>query len=648
VSRSTEPIRPRNGHTLIVGIVARISGCRNQKELSLEDQVDHAKQVVAELYDGPVEYRVVATKGKGERLDRPELAELEAMIRSGELDLLIAEDIGRIVRGTEASWLCGIAVDHGTRVIAPNDCIDTLEEAWEEDVISACRDHVGHNSHTSKRLKQKLMNRFKLGRGAAACPIYGYIVPEGAKSYDQWQRDPAATEVYRAWFLRLNDDPNCSAVADILNDQNIPTGPHARRPTWDGKMVRRLTRNPLLKGMPGRGFKHTVKHHESGHRVSVHNPSGPTFRECPQLAHVDPELFDEVNRRLTHANQGFGRKPINGADPLLGRPKRRTRFPGQHARCWYCGRIYVWGGNGVTENLMCAGSREWKCWNSIGFCGERAAIAVAQELRSELERLEGFDAQFRSLVEEAGRQSNGADRQAELERRMGALATQKTNFANAIARSGPEPMFEEMLAKLKTEEKQLARERSELERLRAGKLVLPVSVAQLRQEFEDKFRDLALDSPEFGALLQQVVPEFQVYLVRLCDGGHFLPRVRATLSLAGLVPDARHAAAVSSLLTRTVTLDLFSPPQRERIRPEVVRFAAEGIEQRASARRLPESVTQAAVSKAICLDRRMRNLGLESPYVVLTEPPADYLKLRRHQNAKYRFEPLQGYERPNL
>src|SRR5689334_12762545 len=112
-SSRKEALTPRNGHTLVVAIVARISGCAKQKEVSLDDQVDHAKEAVAELYDGPVDYRTIATKGKGERLDRPELAEVEAMIRSRELDLLVAEDLGRIVRGAEAHWLCGLAVDHG-------------------------------------------------------------------------------------------------------------------------------------------------------------------------------------------------------------------------------------------------------------------------------------------------------------------------------------------------------------------------------------------------------------------------------------------------------------------------------------------------------------------------------------------------------
>jgi site-specific DNA recombinase len=118
-----------------------------------------------------------------------------------------------VVRGTEAVRLCGIAVDHGTRVLAPNDCIDTAEDTREEDVISACRDHVGHNAHTSKRLKHKLMNRFlKLG-GAIPVEAFGYI-KKGARTFEDWQKDPVATPIYQEWFRRLRESLNCSAVAD--------------------------------------------------------------------------------------------------------------------------------------------------------------------------------------------------------------------------------------------------------------------------------------------------------------------------------------------------------------------------------------------------------------------------------------------------
>jgi len=70
------------------------------------------------------------------------------------------------------------------------------------------------------------------------------------------------------------------------------------------------------------------------------------------------------------------------------------------------------------------------------------------------------------------------------------------------------------------------------------------------------------------------------------------------------------------------------------------------------ARRIPavisEKPTATAVQKAMALDRKMKQLGLSSPYVVLLEPPADYPKLRRHRNHKYRFEPVKGYQRPEI
>ena len=136
-------------------------------------------------------------------MDRPELAQIEAQLRTGKFDLFVIEDLGRLVRGTEAVRLLGIGVDNGCRVKAENDCIDTAEDTWEEDAISACRDHVSHNAHTSKRLKHKLMNRFRKFGGATALPIYGYIVPPGAKTYFDWLKNHDATEKIQEGARRL-------------------------------------------------------------------------------------------------------------------------------------------------------------------------------------------------------------------------------------------------------------------------------------------------------------------------------------------------------------------------------------------------------------------------------------------------------------
>ncbi len=651
--RSFEELVPRNGQNLVVGVVARISGCQNQKELSLEDQQDHAKEEVESLYEGPVEYRVIATKGKGERLDRPELGKMEQMARSRELDLLVMEDVGRLVRGAEAVRLWGIAVDHGTRCIAPNDCLDTADDTWEEDLLSACRDHVGHNAHTSKRLKKKLMNRFKKYGGATPLPIAGYRKPEGAKTYDDWLKEETATQTILEGLELLKSSRNCSAVADYFNNLPFPTGPYCRQEKWTGAMVRRFYKNPLLKGQPGRGFRHTVKHNETGRRVSVKNTSGePTYLDYPHLAHVDASELDETNKLLAERNAKLGRKYVDGVDPLWQKQKKRTRFPGQYARCWYCGHHYVWGANGIQGNLMCAQSRRWGCWNSIGFCGQLATTRLVTAITDELYKLNEFESQFSELVKFAHQNHTGdfPDLWNQLRRDEEQLSKQQDNLMSAILQLGDRPLLNEKLLELESREKDLKGQRHKLESRKHSELRLPKDISELRKLLEEEFAGLALDSPEFGTLLQQLVPSFEVYLVRLCDGGHLLPRARITLDLAGHLEDAKSVPEITALLKREITLDLYErPPQRERIREEVVKLASNGLYQRTIARQLThERPTQPAVQNALILDRMMRDQNLESPYILLTEPPDDYPKLRRHRNSKYQFEPLKGYLRSPL
>jgi len=198
--REEVQIVPRNGHTLIVLIVARISGCANQKELSLDDQVDHAREVVQDYYKGEIDFRIIATTAKGERLDRPELIEIEERLEANEFDLMIFEDIGRLVRGAASVGLCGIAVDHGVRAISPNDNFDTNDPDWESNVMDASKEHMKHNEHTSRRIKQKKMNRFKKYGAATPCQIAGYNKPDGAETFSDWSKDEDTTEYIREGY----------------------------------------------------------------------------------------------------------------------------------------------------------------------------------------------------------------------------------------------------------------------------------------------------------------------------------------------------------------------------------------------------------------------------------------------------------------
>jgi hypothetical protein len=63
---------------------------------------------------------------------------------------------------------------------------------------------------------------------------------------------------------------------------------------------------------------------------------------------------------------------------------------------------HVWGGNGVTDNLMCNNARQRHCWNFVGYEGALAVQKVVEVIKAELYQLDGFDDQYRELVERAG------------------------------------------------------------------------------------------------------------------------------------------------------------------------------------------------------------------------------------------------------
>ncbi|WP_194242529.1 recombinase family protein [Gimesia benthica] len=651
--RNESSLVPRNGHTLVVGIVARISGCQNQKELSLEDQVDHGKEIAREYYDGEIDFRIIATKGKGERLDRPELAEVETRLEANEFDLLTFEDVGRLVRGVTACLIFGIAVDHGTRVISPNDDIDTNHPDWEPRLMDACKEHVKHNEQASRRIKQKKMNRFKKYGASTPCPIAGYIKPDGAETFSDWSKDEDAAEYLKEGLQILRRTLNGAAVAEYFNEVGFSPGPYCRKDKWDGRMVLRFYRNPILKGLPARGTMHTTKKHITGRRTSSRNPKGPTYREEPHLAFFSPDEIDPVLEALEKKNAHFKRKKnTNGVDCRSLVPKKRTRAFGQHATCFYCGFHYVWGGNGMTDNLMCSNSREWHCWNSVGFNGPHAAHNMLGVILEALSSLEGIDAQYQELLQQtqAGGPSNLRTRENKLDRDEKKIEHENEKIKKLIREvNDVDPtILYEMMSELTERKKKLSQDRLALMYAKNRQLDLPKSTLEIKEILLHHLEDIDIHSHEFGDLIRELVPEIHVYLVRLIDGGHLLPRAKIRLNLAGSIPDVASIPELQQLLSRELTLDLFKPPQRELIRPEAVRLATAGLEQREIARRLEGNPTQTAVWNALKLHQQMLEQGLTSPYKFVDEPPEDYHKLRRHKNKKYSFQPKPGYQRPPL
>nr|ADY61320.1 hypothetical protein Plabr_3730 [Rubinisphaera brasiliensis DSM 5305] len=640
------PLKPRSGRVLHVLVVARISGCQNQKEVSLEDQVDHAKAEIADLYDGPAEFYPIATKGKGERLDRPELEEVENQIRDGLIDVVFMEDVGRMVRGTAAVQIWGLAADRGIRCLAPNDGCDTAEETWEEDLISACREHVSHCAHTSRRIKKKQMSRFRRDGGALPVQIAGYIKPEGAKHYSELRKDESAEKFLRGGLDVLRRTLNWSAVADYFNDQGFPTGPYTRKNEWDGSAAKRLYKNPILVGRPQRGAFHSVKNHETGRREAQKNPDGPTYRDEPHLAFFEREELEPVLLAVTNKHKKLGRS--KGLLQFEG-SRKRTRFPGRCAVCYYCGRPMLWGGNGVTDTLICKGAREYRCWNSFTFSGTRAATLVVDAIRQELLKLEGFHAQFRELIEQAQQRSGVTDDEwSRLSRDEDDLRRQKEHLKKLIYNGRESDFLEELLEEVESSGEAIMARRRELERRAKNRPNLPSTVQELGAEFEKRSQELAVESFEMADILREIVTSFHVYLVQQLDSPQLVPRAQVELSLGGIIGGFSSSPEASNLLTKTITLDLFDPPGRIRLREECVRLTVAKWKQRDIAAEL--GTHQATVQRAITLNRLMQESGLSEPYRMVEELPENVSRHRfkRTLHKRYRFEAEPGFVRPEL
>jgi hypothetical protein len=401
---------------------------------------------------------------------------------------------------TDSQEFCELCEDAGTRLLALNDHLDTTREDWRVNGLIVAFQNEQHNAKASVRLKTRLRERFKTG-GAFACPVYGYVKPDHARGDADVTKDPAAEPIFDEWFRQLETGASYSEVADWLNDKGVLPGPYCRNRRWDGRMVQRVTFNPILKGQRRHNLKATRRVNKTGRRRSVDAPPESLLtRDCPHLQFIEPERYDRVLRLLRHKNEMYARGRLrHAADGRKGVSKKRTVWPGQHLVCGICNRIFYWGGHGVKEHMMCSGSREYRCWNAVTCDGFDAARRLAQAILAEINTLPDFDAAFRDKVRTQLDARNSA-RTTELTRLnedLKDVCGQINRITEAIAQLGVSDALGEKLKTLMARRDELLGRRAELQRAPSDLAELP-PMALLRQQAQEAIGALATASSGLG------------------------------------------------------------------------------------------------------------------------------------------------------
>jgi len=626
-------------------LIARISTI-NQDELSLEDQLALYRLFLSEHYDGEIKFIVIKTQISGEWLDRVDLTEAKAWLASGTVDLVIVEDLSRIMRHVLAVQFCGFCKDFGTRLIAINDHVDTDHEGWDDTALMASWNHQKTNEHTSKRIKQRMGSRFERDGGVFGCELYGFIKPPNCRGDQDVQLDPEAKVVYDWWFQMLEDGATYAEVADRLNGQGIATGPHCRVDRWTPEMVSRITHNPILKGVRQRNKYHSEKHYQSGKRLSKKAPEEMLkTRNCPHLAHIVPDRYDRVIHILKKRNGRFRRNGSGGADPLKGRSKKRTKWPGQHLGCRICGHGFVYGGHGRADHLFCSGAKAYGCWNGTSVSGTLVRKKLVAAIYQSIESLPEFDQVMIDSVKIKVEKAAGS-RTAEMEaltKREEKLQRQRKNLMDAVKAWGPSPDLSNEMSEIAAEVADIQDLRRKIELAQKSPIVLP-ELATITKDIRAAFDAVAQDSEEFGRLMKRLAPEILVFPVRPVDGGNVVCRAKLTLNMASFVPGAELVSGLREVLQRELTVDLFDTPQRIEYLERYLAIAAKYPNKSMKAIAAEDfHITDVAVQNTAALARKMRELGVTDPYEELREPPQDQDKLCRHLHARYRFSPLEGF-----
>jgi site-specific DNA recombinase len=633
-------LRSRHGKVVKALAIARISTDK-QDERSNDDQIALCKSWLAERYEGPVEWETIKGEGSGELVDRKELFEAEAKVVSNTFDLIVVEDLGRICRRNRALDFCELCEDHAVRLIAINDHIDIAREDWRLNAFFAAFRHELYNKDTSARIKRTLRHRFGQG-GVFQCTIFGYTKSDDARTDADVTKDPTAAPIYDEWFRWLEEGARYCEVADRLNSIGVPVGPYCRgNRCWTGAMVKRLTFNPILKGVRLRNVKESKRINETGHRRAVNaEPHLLLTRQCPHLAFIDPERYDRVTTMLQKRNEGYARgRRLKNPDCRKGVSRKRTAWPGQHVKCGICNRIFYWGGHGQKEHMMCSGCRDYRCWCSATFDGRDAAHRLTHAVLGEIEKLPDFESAFRDKIEarlDERRATRGADLQ-NVRGQLDEVRNQLGRVTDAIAKVGLDEILNEKLVSLRSHKSELESKICGLQRIPDNDVALP-SMAQLKQYARESIENLAIGSPEFGRLMKRLVPKLKVYPYRLLDSESLDLRAELTLDLTTFTKLAETGKEADNVLRRTITVDLFDPPQRVKVREQVIAMRAEGLTERDVAHRLGITIT--AAQRSAALTRIMESQMQNDPYVAITTPPAGSIKFRRHLHERYRFEPL--------
>jgi DNA invertase Pin-like site-specific DNA recombinase len=613
---------PAVGLTVIV--LGRISTVYQNVE-SIEASHQYVQAYLSRIYDGPLKLHCLGEQASGLLADRASIREAETLIASGQVDLVIAEDLGRIYRNPRHQYdFVQNAVDKDVRVICIGDHLDTADENWEVMMGAAALRHGLYIPDTRRRVNRTATHSFHQG-GMVQKVRYGYrrLTKSEAESGEFGPRGlriarlSECTPVIREMAQRISQGQSLSEVARWLREIGVEPGPYVTGGRWTARGVRDLLYDPILRGQ--RSFRKTVSKqiYRSGKYRRLQNPNAPESHTYPELAHLtaaeQDKLWCILDERQQRPRSKSGRE-----HPRFHIARSDSIWPGQHARCTICGEYLYWT---LNRQLKCkdAFSRTARCWNHV-------QVQANQVYDKVLPRLLAFceaHVPFRNiLIEAAWSEFQNCDRQYQRDEEASQheaadLEKRRDNLVRAIEVGGDLNVLVEQLQKVQDRLDQLAAEAAERQAMHEQPFAF-LSRDDVDSRLDAALLAVAQRSFRFAALMRQFIPVFLIQPVQALDSGQVRPRAKMTFQ----VPPPGTESSESEPLRFELVVDLFDPPLHIAHASEVRQYMTDhpGATLKAAGKAL--GLGHMTVKRARDYASLMGRAGIDSPYRELLEQPA--------------------------
>lgn len=488
-------------------------------------------------------------------------------------------------------------------------------------------------SDTRRRVRRTATHSFHRG-GMVMKVKYGYrkLTIEEAHSGHFGRpglmiaRRPECTPVIRQMIDRVIRGESYATVCDWLNSEENEAPPYSKGNRWTGPCVKDLLADPILCGQ--RTFRKTLFEpiYKTGKHKRLENDK-PEIEHYPELAHITTDDHQQLLGVIRHREQAHCRH-AGPSHPLAGRPRSRTVWPAQHARCGICrGLMYRYD----RDNLKCQNANKGgaaRCWNHVQVPCELARRRIVGWLLEQLEKQPGFrDEVINSALAECNQtQQRISIRHGSCGKQIAELERQASNLAGAIAQGG---RLDALLDRLQEVNRLLATARQQqADRAEEGE-----QHAFTRQEITTRMDvaiwSVARTSYEFADLLRKSISALIILPVQAIDSD--LVRPRARLTLASSFQDAAGAGILvsSSQGALGITLDLFERPLhlQHLVACVEARQQNPGLGLKEIGHRL--GISNMTVKRALDCAGRLEGEPMRDPYQELTQCPQKASRWRR-------------------